>query len=84
MFVSYHRLLFGAFPQRIFPFMMSLNMYLSFFFLQETVESLRSHAMYQRKMFDQAVQLVRPGGVLVYSTLVLPILSILVHRYFLN
>lgn len=35
---------------------------------EETVESLRSHARYQRKMFDQAVQLVRPGGILVYST----------------
>nr|XP_004305841.2 PREDICTED: putative methyltransferase NSUN6 [Fragaria vesca subsp. vesca] len=35
---------------------------------EETVESLRKHAKYQRKMFDQAVQLVRPGGVLVYST----------------
>ncbi|KAL6137173.1 hypothetical protein ACLB2K_062467 [Fragaria x ananassa] len=35
---------------------------------EETVESLRKHAKYQRKMFDQAVQLVHPGGVLVYST----------------
>ncbi|XP_068666034.1 rRNA (cytosine-C(5))-methyltransferase NOP2C isoform X2 [Aristolochia californica] len=35
---------------------------------EETVESLRNHVKYQRKMFDQAVQLVRPGGVLVYST----------------
>ncbi|XP_038981447.1 tRNA (cytosine(72)-C(5))-methyltransferase NSUN6 [Phoenix dactylifera] len=35
---------------------------------QETVESLRNHAKYQRRMFDQAVQLVRPGGVIVYST----------------
>ncbi|XP_004491318.1 rRNA (cytosine-C(5))-methyltransferase NOP2C [Cicer arietinum] len=35
---------------------------------QETIESLRNHAKYQRKMFDQAVQLVRPGGVIVYST----------------
>ncbi|KAL2530618.1 NOL1/NOP2/sun family protein [Forsythia ovata] len=35
---------------------------------KETVESLRTHAMYQRRMFDQAVQLVRPGGVIVYST----------------
>ncbi|KAL9230256.1 hypothetical protein vseg_005633 [Gypsophila vaccaria] len=35
---------------------------------EETIESLRSNARYQRKMFDQAVQLVRPGGVLVYST----------------
>ncbi|KAG9132191.1 hypothetical protein Leryth_017052 [Lithospermum erythrorhizon] len=33
-----------------------------------TMESLRQHAKYQRKMFNQAVQLVRPGGVLVYST----------------
>lgn len=35
---------------------------------EETLESLRGHRMYQRKMFDQAVQLVRPGGVIVYST----------------
>lgn len=35
---------------------------------EETLESLRNHGRYQRKMFDQAVQLVRPGGVLVYST----------------
>lgn len=35
---------------------------------QETLLSLRNHANYQRKMFDQAVQLVRAGGVLVYST----------------
>ncbi|XP_031132405.1 putative methyltransferase NSUN6 [Ipomoea triloba] len=35
---------------------------------EETVESLRNHGKYQRRMFDQAVQLVRPGGVLVYST----------------
>ncbi|KAI3437518.1 uncharacterized protein J3R85_005285 [Psidium guajava] len=35
---------------------------------QETIESLRNHAKYQRRMFDQAVQLVRPGGVIVYST----------------
>ncbi|XP_038709669.1 tRNA (cytosine(72)-C(5))-methyltransferase NSUN6 isoform X2 [Tripterygium wilfordii] len=35
---------------------------------EETVESLRSHAKYQRRMLDQAVQLVRPGGVIVYST----------------
>ncbi|KAI3457699.1 hypothetical protein Pfo_014362 [Paulownia fortunei] len=35
---------------------------------EDTVESLRTHARYQRKMFDQAVQLVRPGGVIVYST----------------
>ncbi|XP_073145806.1 rRNA (cytosine-C(5))-methyltransferase NOP2C isoform X2 [Henckelia pumila] len=35
---------------------------------EETIESLRSHAKYQRRMFDQAVQLVRPGGVIVYST----------------
>ncbi|RAL42801.1 hypothetical protein DM860_009308 [Cuscuta australis] len=35
---------------------------------EETMESLRKHAKYQKKMFDQAVQLVRPGGVLVYST----------------
>ncbi|CAK8538724.1 unnamed protein product [Lathyrus sativus] len=35
---------------------------------EDTIESLRSHAKYQRRMFDQAVQLVRPGGVIVYST----------------
>ncbi|XP_021769324.1 putative methyltransferase NSUN6 isoform X2 [Chenopodium quinoa] len=35
---------------------------------EETLESLKSHKKYQRKMLDQAVQLVRPGGVLVYST----------------
>ncbi|KAK9041180.1 hypothetical protein V6N11_016294 [Hibiscus sabdariffa] len=35
---------------------------------EETIETLRNHAKYQRRMFDQAVQLVRPGGVLVYST----------------
>ncbi|KAL8473991.1 hypothetical protein ACS0TY_030731 [Phlomoides rotata] len=35
---------------------------------EDTVESLRTHAKYQRRMLDQAVQLIRPGGVLVYST----------------
>ncbi|XP_027172981.1 putative methyltransferase NSUN6 [Coffea eugenioides] len=35
---------------------------------EETVESLRNHAKYQKRMFDQAVQLVHPGGVIVYST----------------
>ncbi|XVF20904.1 hypothetical protein REPUB_Repub12eG0043700 [Reevesia pubescens] len=35
---------------------------------EETIETLRNHGKYQRRMFDQAVQLVRPGGVLVYST----------------
>ncbi|XP_074287134.1 rRNA (cytosine-C(5))-methyltransferase NOP2C [Silene latifolia] len=35
---------------------------------EETLQSLRSHGKYQKKMLDQAVQLVRPGGVLVYST----------------
>lgn len=35
---------------------------------EETLESLRKHATYQRRMFDQAVQLVRAGGVIVYST----------------
>jgi 16S rRNA C967 or C1407 C5-methylase (RsmB/RsmF family) len=34
----------------------------------ESVISLRNHGRYQRKMFDQAVQLVRVGGILVYST----------------
>ncbi|XP_031383950.1 putative methyltransferase NSUN6 isoform X2 [Punica granatum] len=38
------------------------------FSAEETVESLRNHAKYQQRMFDQAVQLVRPGGVIVYST----------------
>ncbi|CAL4998292.1 unnamed protein product [Urochloa decumbens] len=35
---------------------------------EETLVSLKTHARYQRKMFDQAVKLVRPGGVIVYST----------------
>ncbi|MED6149548.1 rRNA (cytosine-C(5))-methyltransferase nop2c [Stylosanthes scabra] len=35
---------------------------------EETVDSLRNHGKYQRRMFDQAVQLARPGGVIVYST----------------
>ncbi|KAG2583464.1 rRNA (cytosine-C(5))-methyltransferase NOP2C-like isoform X3 [Panicum virgatum] len=35
---------------------------------EETLESLKTHAKYQRRMFDQAVKLVRPGGVIVYST----------------
>lgn len=35
---------------------------------EDTIDSLRSNARYQRRMFDQAVQLVRPGGVIVYST----------------
>ncbi|KAK3023749.1 LOW QUALITY PROTEIN: hypothetical protein RJ639_044458 [Escallonia herrerae] len=34
----------------------------------ESLESLKSHAKYQKRMFDQAVQLVRSGGVIVYST----------------
>ncbi|KAL0752906.1 hypothetical protein Bca101_090574 [Brassica carinata] len=34
----------------------------------ESVISLRNHGRYQRKMLDQAVQLVRIGGILVYST----------------
>ncbi|KAK4743380.1 hypothetical protein SAY87_001381 [Trapa incisa] len=38
------------------------------FSAEETIESLRNHGKYQRRMFDQAVQLVRPGGVIVYST----------------
>ncbi|KAK8962271.1 hypothetical protein KSP40_PGU006367 [Platanthera guangdongensis] len=38
------------------------------FAAEETIESLQAHARYQRRMFDQAVQLVRPGGVVVYST----------------
>ncbi|WOL14543.1 methyltransferase NSUN6 isoform X1 [Canna indica] len=35
---------------------------------EETMESLINHGKYQRRMFDQAVRLVRPGGVIVYST----------------
>ncbi|KAI3968244.1 hypothetical protein MKX01_018547 [Papaver californicum] len=35
---------------------------------EETMESLKKHGKYQKKMFDQAIQLVRPGGTLVYST----------------
>ncbi|KAF0900260.1 hypothetical protein E2562_029813 [Oryza meyeriana var. granulata] len=35
---------------------------------EETLESLGNHAKYQGRMFDQAVKLVRPGGVIVYST----------------
>lgn len=35
---------------------------------EETLESLQNHANYQRRMFDQAVKLVRSGGVIVYST----------------
>ncbi|KAM0946124.1 putative 16S rRNA (cytosine(967)-C(5))-methyltransferase [Dioscorea sansibarensis] len=35
---------------------------------EETLESLMHHSKYQRRMFDRAVQLVRPGGVIVYST----------------
>lgn len=48
----------------IFPFVFVV------IFVQETVGSLRNHAKYQRRMFDQAVKLVRPGGVIVYSTFV--------------
>ncbi|KAL8147568.1 hypothetical protein AgCh_005043 [Apium graveolens] len=44
---------------------------------EETVESMRKHATYQRRMFDQAVQLVRSGGVIVYST------SVIFSNYFL-
>ncbi|KAG0580762.1 hypothetical protein KC19_4G197400 [Ceratodon purpureus] len=35
---------------------------------QETLDGLRQHANYQRRLIDQAVQLVRPNGTLVYST----------------
>ncbi|VAI90029.1 unnamed protein product [Triticum turgidum subsp. durum] len=35
---------------------------------EETLESLRKNATYQRRLFDQAVKLVRPGGIIVYST----------------
>lgn len=35
---------------------------------EETLESLRGHGRYQRRMLDQAVQLVRSGGIIVYST----------------
>ncbi|KAI5084594.1 hypothetical protein GOP47_0000763 [Adiantum capillus-veneris] len=34
----------------------------------ETIEGLRRHAIYQKRLFDQAVQLCRPGGIIVYST----------------
>lgn len=47
---------------------MSIVFFLHALNFQETLESLVKHANYQRKMFDQAVQLVRPGGVIVYST----------------
>ncbi|VAI77915.1 unnamed protein product [Triticum turgidum subsp. durum] len=39
-----------------------------FWGLRETLESLRKNATYQRRLFDQAVKLVRPGGLIVYST----------------
>lgn len=48
---------------------------------QETIESLRNHAKYQRRMFDQAVQLVRPGGVIVYSTLVCILMKSVYHAF---
>eukprot|EP00249_Psilotum_nudum_P007373 c20508_g1_i3 orf=667-2094(+) len=35
---------------------------------EETLEQLRQYGRYQRRMFDQAVQLVQPGGIIVYST----------------
>ncbi|KAL4586391.1 hypothetical protein LXL04_011027 [Taraxacum kok-saghyz] len=35
---------------------------------ENTVDSLRKNGKYQKRLFDQAVQLVRPGGVIVYST----------------
>ena len=44
------------------------NLRLIYCLCQETLASLKHHAKYQRRMFDQAVQLVRPGGVIVYST----------------
>ncbi|KAL6493784.1 hypothetical protein OROGR_031693 [Orobanche gracilis] len=37
----------------------------------DIVESLRCHAMCQKRMFDQAVQRDRPGGVIVYSTCII-------------
>jgi methyltransferase NSUN6 len=36
--------------------------------LPQTMEELRSSALYQRRLLDQAVRLVRPGGTLVFST----------------
>ncbi|MCO5586447.1 hypothetical protein L7F22_040387 [Adiantum nelumboides] len=35
---------------------------------EETIEGMRRHAVYQKRLFDQAVQLCRPGGIIVYST----------------
>lgn len=32
------------------------------------MEGLKRHGTYQRRMLDQAVQLCRPGGIIVYST----------------
>ena len=38
------------------------------FGVQTSLEELRKHAVYQRRLLDQAVRLVAPGGILVYST----------------
>ncbi|XP_024521153.1 putative methyltransferase NSUN6 isoform X2 [Selaginella moellendorffii] len=38
------------------------------FAAEETLESLGRHAIYQRRLFDRAVELVKAGGTLVYST----------------
>ncbi|KAJ6736059.1 hypothetical protein OIU85_018282 [Salix viminalis] len=52
---------------------------------EETIDSLKRHATYQRRMFDQAVKLVRPGGVIVYSTCTInPGENEAVVRYALN
>jgi 16S rRNA C967 or C1407 C5-methylase (RsmB/RsmF family) len=35
---------------------------------QQTLRELEKHSEYQRKFVDQAVQLLKPGGLLTYST----------------
>jgi len=35
---------------------------------QVSLIELRKHGVYQRRLLDAAAQLVKPGGVLVYST----------------
>lgn len=36
--------------------------------VQVTLQSLRQDGVYKRRFLDQAVRLVKPGGVVVYST----------------